>query len=57
MPDASPYLEAAYLVFLALVLVYLAIMATRLSRLEKELGELNSVTAERERAREPERMS
>ncbi len=43
MPDANPYLAAAYLVFLALVLAYVAIMATRLSRLERDLAELTKV--------------
>ncbi len=43
MPDANPYLAAAYLVFLALVLLYVSIMATRLSRLERELAELTRV--------------
>ncbi len=44
MPDANPYLAAAYLVFLAIVLLYVAIMATRLSRLERELAELTRVS-------------
>ena len=43
MPDANPYLAAAYLVFLAIVLLYVAIMATRLGRLERELAELTRV--------------
>ena len=43
MPDANPYLAAAYLVFLAIVLLYVAIMATRLGRLERELAELTQV--------------
>jgi type II secretory pathway component PulM len=34
------YVYAAYGVFLALVLLYLAIMAAKLSRIERELGEL-----------------
>ncbi len=37
---AGPYVAAAYIVFLALVLIYVAIMASRLSRIERELGEL-----------------
>ncbi len=47
IPDNTGYVAAAYLVFLALVLVYLAIMATRLGRLERELVELGEL-------REPE---
>ncbi|MGI8629189.1 MAG: hypothetical protein ACR2LV_03365 [Solirubrobacteraceae bacterium] len=37
---AAPYVIGAYIVFLALVLVYFAIMATRLSRTERDLAEL-----------------
>jgi hypothetical protein len=37
---AGKYVAGAYVVFLALVLVYVAIMATRLSRTERELVEL-----------------
>jgi CcmD family protein len=35
------YVFAAYGVFLALVLLYLAIMATKLARIERELEELS----------------
>ncbi len=55
MPDGDGYIAAAYLVFLALVLVYVAIMATRLSRLERELAELNELAARREGRSERER--
>jgi type II secretory pathway component PulM len=34
------YVYAAYGVFLAIVLVYLAIMASKLSRIEREVQEL-----------------
>jgi hypothetical protein len=37
---AGPYVAAAYIVFLALVLVYVAIMASRLARTERDLTEL-----------------
>jgi phosphatidylserine synthase len=37
---AGKYVAGAYIVFLALVLVYVAIMATRLARTERELAEL-----------------
>ncbi len=43
LPDNVGYVAAAYLVFLALVLVYVAIMATKLGRVERELGELNAL--------------
>jgi CcmD family protein len=35
------YVAAAYAVFLALILVYVAIMATKLARIERELDELS----------------
>ena len=55
---AGKYVAAAYIVFLALVLVYVAIMATRLSRTERDLAELQRDVAlrreqEADREREP----
>ena len=47
MPDGDGYLAAAYLVFLALVLIYVAIMAVRLGRLERDLAELNELAEQR----------
>jgi hypothetical protein len=38
--EAGKYVAGAYVVLLVLVLVYVAIMAIRLSRIERELGEL-----------------
>ena len=37
---AGRYVAAAYIVVLALILVYLAIMAVRQSKIERELAEL-----------------
>jgi hypothetical protein len=37
---AGKYVAGAYVVLFAIVLVYVAIMAVRLSRMERELGEL-----------------
>jgi hypothetical protein len=48
MSGGGGYLAAAYLVFLALLLVYVAIMAARLSRVERELGELGELAARRD---------
>lgn len=42
LPDNAGYVAAAYIVFLALVLVYVAIMAIRLGRMERELVALNA---------------
>jgi hypothetical protein len=38
--EAGKYVAAAYIVLFALVLTYVAIMAIRLSRIERDLGEL-----------------
>jgi CcmD family protein len=38
--EAGKYVAAAYVVLFVLVLVYVAIMALRLTRVERELGEL-----------------
>jgi hypothetical protein len=47
LDEAGKYGAAAYLVFLALVLIYVAIMASKLSRIERELGELNEIVDRR----------
>ncbi|CAN5518910.1 hypothetical protein BH20ACT17_BH20ACT17_19960 [soil metagenome] len=58
LSSSEQYVAGAYLVFLALVLVYLAIMAAKLSRLEREVVELAELDERRnavpeERVREP----
>ncbi|HEX8121662.1 MAG TPA: hypothetical protein VF549_10415 [Solirubrobacteraceae bacterium] len=56
MIDGDGYVAAAYLVFLALILIYVGIMAVRLGRLERDLAELNELAEPREaapREREP----
>jgi hypothetical protein len=47
--DAGPYVAAAYLVFLGLILVYVGIMASKLVRIERQAAELNELVARRER--------
>lgn len=37
---AGPYVAAAYIVFVALILIYVAIMARKLTRTQRELREL-----------------
>ena len=56
LDDAGPYVAAAYLVFLALILIYVSITATKLGRVEREIGELSELVEERERAREEQRV-
>jgi CcmD family protein len=43
LPDNTGYVAAAYLVFFALILIYVAIMAAKLARFERELSELNEL--------------
>ena len=52
LDDAGPYVAAAYLVFLALILIYVAIMAGKLVRIARDLGELTRIVERREAARD-----
>jgi hypothetical protein len=40
LDEAGKYVAGAYIVFLALLVVYIAIMAAKLQRMERELREL-----------------
>jgi hypothetical protein len=44
---AEKYVTAAYLVFLAAILVYLVIIALKVGRLEQELGDLAQLAREK----------
>ena len=48
---AGPYVAAAYIVFMAVVLIYVAIMARRLIRSQRDLAELKRELQAREQAR------
>ena len=54
LDEAGKYVAAAYLVFLALVLIYVAIMASRLGRITRDLDEVTELL-ERRTAPEDER--
>jgi hypothetical protein len=47
LDEAGKYVAAAYLVFLALILIYVAIMAGRLSRIERDLEEVTDLLEKR----------
>jgi hypothetical protein len=54
LDDAGPYVAAAYLVFLGLILIYVAIMAGKLARIGRELGELTELVERRARDEAPD---
>ena len=62
LPDNAGYVAAAYLVFLALLLIYVGIMAYKLIKVQRYVAEINELTeaeapAARARARGDARMS
>jgi len=50
---AGKYVAAAYIVAFVIVLIYVSIMAVRLSRIERDLGELLQALDERDAGQEP----
>ena len=48
--QGADYVAAAYLVFLALLLIYLAIMGVRVSRMSRDLAELDDLVREQKAA-------
>ena len=52
LPDNTVYVAAAYLVFFALVLIYVVIMSAKLARFERELSELNELADRQVQERE-----
>jgi hypothetical protein len=47
LDEAGKYVAGAYIVFVLLILVYVAIMAAKLQRIEKELSELAGFAEQR----------
>ena len=47
LADAESYVAGAYLAFVALLLIYLVIMAGKLQRIQRDLGELADRAEER----------
>ena len=50
LDEAGKYVAAAYMVFVLLILVYVAIMATKLSRIEREVVEIADIVEARDNA-------
>ncbi len=53
--ESGKYVAAAYIVFVALILVYVTIMAVRAQRLERDLDELRRDVEAARAARESDR--
>jgi HAMP domain-containing protein len=51
---AGKYVAGAYIVFVAIVLIYVAIMARRLTRTERDLAELRREVEARRAQEDPE---
>jgi len=44
LDEAGKYVAAAYLVFLTLLIVYVAIMGMKIARIERQIGELLEIS-------------
>jgi hypothetical protein len=53
LDEAGKYVAAAYVVFVALIGVYVAIMAAKLQRIERELGVLAELAEQRSPGADP----
>jgi hypothetical protein len=54
LDEAGKYVAAAYLVFLALLLIYVAIMASKLGRIEREVVELAELVDAKQDGKAPQ---
>jgi len=50
LDEAGKYVAGAYVVFMVLLVVYVAIMAAKLQRIEKDLREVAAIAEERKDA-------
>ncbi|MBW8060086.1 MAG: hypothetical protein FVQ78_07060 [Solirubrobacterales bacterium] len=57
LDEAGKYVAGAYVVFVVLLAVYVAIMAAKLQRIERELRELARFAEQRNGERERERVT
>jgi hypothetical protein len=57
LDEAGKYVAGAYVVFLTLIVVYVAIMATKLQRMERDLKDLAALVEERRDEPEREKVS
>ena len=54
LDEAGKYVAGAYVVFVVLLLVYVAIMAAKLQRIERELREVAAIAEERKGSEQEE---
>jgi Na+-transporting methylmalonyl-CoA/oxaloacetate decarboxylase gamma subunit len=47
LDEAGKYVAGAYIVFVVLLIVYVGIMASKLQRIERELGEVAEIAEQR----------
>jgi len=52
LDEAGKYVAGAYIVFMVLLVVYVAIMAAKLGRIEKELRDVAAIAEERKAEKE-----
>jgi hypothetical protein len=52
LDEAGKYVAGAYIVFVVLLVVYVAIMAAKLQRIEKELRDVAAIAEERKAEKE-----
>jgi len=52
LDEAGKYVAGAYVVFMVLLVVYVAIMAAKLQRIEKELRDVAAIAEERKAEKE-----
>ena len=49
LDEAGGYVAGAYVVFVALILLYVVIIGSKVARMERELGTLNDLADQRDR--------
>jgi CcmD family protein len=53
LEEAGKYVAGAYVVFFTLIVVYVSIIGSKIARIDRELGELVELTAEKKDEPEP----
>jgi CcmD family protein len=53
LDEAGKYVAGAYVVFFTLIVVYVSIIGAKIARIDRELGELVELTADKDDEPEP----